>query len=524
MNYFILFPNQLFEIKYFPFQDLIKNTKQCHFFLLEDPIYFMDKERLLSMNILKRIFHRSTMKWYENYLKDNNFNVHYCSFLDLNEKNYEFILKKMKKIDKIHWINPVDHLVEERFEHFLKKEKIESIYYDTPLFLTNRSECLDYAKDKKKLLQTSFYIYQRKKLGLWITKDGKPISGKWTYDIENRKKIPKNQDIPSIDFNEYINKKDDKIIHESKEYILETFPKKYQLGDIENPELIFPISIDNTKLFFNDFLKYRFNYFGMYQDAILSNQSSQFKKNVNPILFHSGISCLMNIGFLTPSYVVQKTLEFYEKHKQKIKFSTIEGFIRQIIGWREHCRLTYETKYNIMKSTNILNSSYILSESFYNGSTGILPLDESIKNGFKFGYLHHILRLMVMGSFMLMAEVDPNYAMKWFYEMSCDSYEWNMINNVKCMAMWADKGEIYTTKPYIASSNYILKMSNYKKDGKWDILWDSLYWCFINKHKNLIKKNVRLAGIQLNLLKKKKKDEMNKYHIIKREFQKKFLK
>ena len=140
--------------------------------------------------------------------------------------------------------------------------------------------------------------------------------------------------------------------------------------------------------------------------------------------------------------------------------------------------------------------------------------------GFRYGYLHHIHRLMVMGSAMMMLEVHPDQAMKWFYEMSCDSYEWNMINNVKCMAMG---NLLYTTKPYMATSNYLKHMSNYPRDGKWDLLWDGMYWRFLKRHQSILKKNGRFGMIQVKYLKKKTIKQMKEYEECVKSFQKKFL-
>jgi deoxyribodipyrimidine photolyase-related protein len=207
--------------------------------------------------------------------------------------------------------------------------------------------------------------------------------------------------------------------------------------------------------------------------------------------------------------VIERLKEYIKTHK--IPFSSVEGFVRQIIGWREHCRLTYEIYYNTMKKTNILHSKWKLGEHWYKGTTGIKPIDDAIHIGFQYGYLHHILRLMVMGTSMLMLDVNPDEAIKWFYEMSCDSYEWNMINNVKCMAMWSDGGKLYTTKPYISTSNYLLRMSDYKRDGKWDKVWDGMYWIFLKRNKKWMKKNGRFGMIQIKYMKKKSIKEMREY-------------
>jgi deoxyribodipyrimidine photolyase-related protein len=281
----------------------------------------------------------------------------------------------------------------------------------------------------------------------------------------------------------------------------------------------FPTNFIDSKKWLKEFIQKRLNKFGQYQDAII-------KGNNNIFLYHSGISPMMNIGLLTPDYVINEVIKYFdkmdssEKHKE---LHNIEGFIRQIIGWREHCRLTYVIAYNKMKNANKLKNKYKIPKSWYsnNPNTGIEPLDNAIHNGWTYGYLHHIERLMIIGSFMLMIGIHPNEAYKWFFHMSCDSYDWNMINNVKIMALYAYP-DLYTTKPYIASSNYIFKMSNYKKDGIWDKIWDSLYWEFINKNKLLIKKNPRLS-IQIKNYDNKTNDEKISYKNIKNNLIKKLF-
>jgi deoxyribodipyrimidine photolyase-related protein len=490
----ILFPNQLFEKEYLPLS--IKDIDSI--VLIEDPLFFYDKERLTKMNLLKRMYQRASMKYYEHTIKKEwKKDVNYIEF----EKDYKMIYTQiLKPTNYIHWIDPVDHTLRKRFYQYLQTHTIHNTMYETPMFFITREECLKYGKGKKKVFQTSFYIEQRKRLGLWVDSDGKPKYGKWTFDTENRKPFPKHIDIPSI--HTFYTNEQEQYIKEARKYVERVFE-----GNLENKEYeiksIFPIDSKGAKKWYDIFLKERFRWFGMYQDAIKHDDKT------NPILYHSGISCVLNNGLLTPKYVIERLKEYIKTHK--IPFSSVEGFIRQIIGWREHCRLTYEIYYHTMKKTNILHSKWKLGEPWYNGTTGIKPIDDAIHIGFQYGYLHHILRLMVMGTSMLMLDVNPDEAMKWFYEMSCDSYEWNMINNVKCMAMWSDGGKLYTTKPYISTSNYLLRMSDYKRDGKWDKVWDGMYWIFLKRNEKWMKKNGRFGMIQIKYMKRKGIKEMKEY-------------
>jgi deoxyribodipyrimidine photolyase-related protein len=435
--------------------------------------------------------------------------------------------------------------MEERIKK--KYEKCKNIVMlETPNFLTTRGELLDYYHTKcderrinheKKLdkmtdnerhhlfKQTNFYMWQRYRLQILLNASGKPLGGKMTYDTENRKSIPAREKIPAIPriggkiIAEYI--------AEAREYI----GRKYRenQGNVDG-EILFPIMREDALKWFDEFLRDRLSKFGEYQDAFLKNSDPRD----NRLLYHSGISPIMNIGLINPGDIISRTLTYYTRHSRAISLSTIEGFLRQIIGWREHCRYTYLFAYDYMRVRNYMQHQRPLPSSFYSGTTGIRPLDDTIVRAFETGYLHHILRLMVMGSFMLMAEIRPDDAYKWFYEFSLDSAEWNMINNVRSMALYADGG-LYTTKPYIASSAYIEKMSNYgnidddKEKGdnkhhyKWTDIWDAFYWNFVNKNQKWIRKNGRLA-MQVKYYNKKTQKEKKQYAKIFNDVMKKLMK
>jgi deoxyribodipyrimidine photolyase-related protein len=507
----LLFPHQLFEPSLYP----ISTSQISQIILYEHPLYFQDPERLQQMNCLKRIFHRASMKAYFDIIKFIIKSVHYIDWSSKHDLDCVLsYVKKMKGTYHLHFIDPVDHMLRQRIQTYFDSH-ISYTIHETPLFLTSKEECHRYAtpfkKTGKRIQQTPFYIYQRKKLNLFVSKDGKPKGGKWTYDVNNRKPFPAQIDLPIVQMK--MTKEDMEYVEEARIYVKQTFSTASNLGSIDNP-LLFPIRHQTALQWLRNFFKTRFPLFGIYQDAFCDGT----KAMEHPFLFHSGISCLLNVGLLTPKQVVKEVCSYIRTHK--IPYSTIEGFLRQIIGWREHCRLTYETYYEEMKKANIYHHNKQLTEHWYKGTTGLKPIDDAIQMGFRYGYLHHILRLMVMGSMMCMLEVDPNCAMKWFYEMSCDSYEWNMINNVKCMAMYADGGTIYTTKPYIASSNYIRKMSTYKKDGVWNIVWDACYWYYVAKHQDVLRKTGRFIGSSLQ---KRSEEEKKRDKQIVRSIQKKLL-
>lgn len=230
----------------------------------------------------------------------------------------------------------------------------------------------------------------------------------------------------------------------------------------------------------NDFLETRFLEFGDYEDAIVRNAS---------ILNHSVLTPMLNVGLLTPHQILDKTIAFAFEHN--IPINSLEGFVRQIIGWREFIRGVYLTKGRQERTTNFWGFSRKIPASFYDGTTGILPVDETIRKVISTGYCHHIERLMVLGNFMLLCEFDPDDVYHWFMELFIDAYDWVMVPNVYGMSQFADGG-ILSTKPYISGSNYLMKMSDYPK-GEWQEIWDALFWRFMDKQRAFFLGNPRLG-------------------------------
>ena len=204
------------------------------------------------------------------------------------------------------------------------------------------------------------------------------------------------------------------------------------------------------------------------------------------------------------------TLDFIEE--SNIPLNSTEGFLRQIIGWREFTRGIYESNGSFQRTRNFWNFEKKIPSSFYDGSTGIKPVDDTIKNIINYAYCHHIERLMVIGNIMCLLRYDPDEVYRWFMELFIDAYDWVMVPNIYGMSLHSDGG-LMTTKPYISGSNYILKMSNYKKDS-WCEIWDALYWDFIDKERVFFKKNPRMS-MMVNLYDKKNTDVKKKYqHIL----------
>jgi deoxyribodipyrimidine photolyase-related protein len=454
MDIFIIYPVNLFSNI-----DLLKDK---YIYLIEEPRFFID----FNYHKLKLAYHRATMKSYYDYLKNNNIKIEYINY---NEKIDE-LYKKINKITKtskkkVYIYDPCDNILLNKVVKIIPTIIVEN----TLNFLINKdliSENLSKFYNKKYNHQ-NFYKWQRTRLNILIEKDGTPKGGKWSFDNENRKKLPKNINIPKI-IN--LNQNNNHII-EAKNYIETNFKKNY--GSLNN--FVYPINHEDTKKWLDNFLKNKFENFGPYEDA---------ESLKDPFLYHSVLSPMMNIGLITDSEVIEITL----KYENKIPIESFEGFIRQIIGWRNYLYAIYLLEGNNFKKLNFLNHTNRLNkEIMWKGNTNILPIDNVIKKINDFGYAHHIERLMYLGNYMFLCMINPNDVYEIFMEWTIDAYEWVMIPNVYGMSQFSDGGKIMT-RPYFSSSNYILKMSEYKKDN-WCKIYDFLYYNFINTHQKYLSKN-----------------------------------
>ena len=473
----IIFPNQLFEES-----NLFLNKKKTY--LIEEHLFF----KQFNFHKQKLVFHRSSMKNYENYLLSKGIDIAYIETKN-QDSDIRIFLDKIN-VTEINIYHPEDNWLEKRIKKSCKKNNIKINIEENPLFLTAHDDLLPFFNpEKKKLFQTSFYKSQRKKMKILIDNDQNPVGGKWTYDDMNRHKFPKNKKTPTLDYS----KLQSENYRDSVNYVQKNFTENFGIiNDIQ----LYPTDFKTSRIWFNDFLITRFDEFGIYEDAVLIEES---------IINHSVLSPLINSGLLNPKYVVKNSLEFYKKNK--IPINSTEGFIRQIIGWREFIRGVYVSKGSEERTKNYWNFNRKIPKSFYDGNTGIDPIDDTIKKVEKSAYGNHIERLMILGNFMVLCEFDPNEVYKWFMEVFIDSYDWVMVPNVYGMSQFADGG-LMSTKPYISSSNYIIKMSDYKK-GEWSDIWDGLFWSFMDKQRDFFKKNPRMRMLissfdKMDSLKKEK--------------------
>ena len=462
MKLFLVLGNQLFSPKY------LKDFTDQTFYMCED----FGLCTFQKHHKLKILLFLSSMRSYRDELKSKKLKVIYndCNedFKLSYEKKLEKIIKE-KKIKEVYFFEIEDIFFENKLKSFLNKKNIKFKEIKSPMFLTSRVEFKEYLKDTKRPFMANFYKINRSKFGILMNKDGTPKGGKWSFDEENRKKLPDKVKIPkNLKF------KFTKHTEEIKKFIDKNF--KNHPGSTDN--FWFPTTREQSQKLLDQFLKDKLNLFGDYEDAV-SNKSN--------ILFHSALSPIINLGLITPREILEKI----KKIEKKVRINSLEGYVRQIIGWREFMRGIYQNYDKRLEDSNFFNHKNKMKLSWYNGTTGLDPLDYSIKNALNYGWSHHIERLMILANIMNLCQIHPKQVYKWFMEMFVDSSDWVMAPNVYGMGLFSDGG-IFATKPYICGSSYFLKMMDFKK-GEWCNIMDGLYWNFINRNRKFFQKNPRLS-------------------------------
>lgn len=462
MSIGVVFPHQLFEQS-----PLFATCKTIY--VVEEFLFF----RQYRFHRQKIAFHRASMKFYADYLVSKGIEIVYIDSFD-EQSDVRKLIPYFRSVGITHfeYIDTTDNWLESRLNKTCCEQGVTANKHRTSLFINSAEDIITYFSDKKRMFQTDFYKHQRLSRNILMEQNRKPFGGKWTYDDENRLKYPKGKVAPlvkTLTLNAFY--------QEAITYTNTHFSDNY--GALKT-DFSYPSTFEESKQWFRDFLETRFSEFGSYEDAIVSGQH---------FLHHSVLTPMLNVGLLTPQWIIEETLEYAANHQ--IPLNSLEGFIRQIVGWREFIRAVYELKGSEERTMNYWGFKRKIPASFWNATTGIEPIDSTIKKVLETGYCHHIERLMVLGNFMLLCEFDPDEVYRWFMELFIDSYDWVMVPNVYGMSQFADGG-LMSTKPYISGSNYLMKMSDFKK-GDWQKIWDGLFWRFMHVHRNFFLQNPRLG-------------------------------
>ena len=473
MNLVLVLGNQLFDPRILSGKGLCK--KNTIVFMREDhelATYFRFHKH-------KIIFFLAAMRSYRDELRAHGYRVHYEE-LDINSErllsvSFETALEEFargKRVDSISLFEVEDKPFEKRILALFRKNKWHANIWESPMFLTSRPQFQSYLMSTRRPLMKSFYELQRRRHGILMENDG-PLGGVWSFDPQNRRPLNREYPtphLPDVEFGEHVPR-----VQELVNALFSSHPGR-------SVDFWLPVDRRQAQSWLQVFLSERLYNFGPYEDALAPHSD---------FVFHSVLTPFLNTGLLTPREVIELTLKFARTNE--IPLASLEGFIRQILGWREFIRGIYQNFGELQETGNFWNHHNRLSPLWWSGNTGIPPLDKTLSKVLRRGYAHHIERLMVLGSLMLLLEIHPSEAYRWFMEMFVDSSDWVMGPNIFGMALFSDGG-IFSTKPYICGSNYLRKMGGYSK-ASWCDGVDGLYWSFIKKHEAFFLRNPRLSMI-----------------------------
>lgn len=461
----LIYPHQLFSQH--PALDLAREI-----YLIEDPLFFgNDPHWPLLVHKQKLMLHRASMQAYAAELISQGYRVHVIECPEGTQIDSPKLLTihLPPALSEIHYADVSDDVLDRRIQRFAKAQNILLTSYASPHFISPCDFLETQIARKKKPFMASFYEAQRKRTGILIDQEENPFGGKWSFDTENRSKLPKAHTPPEEPFcsaNSYT--------EEAKRYVERKFP--HHLGSTKN--FRWPVTRAEAAMWLKQFMDQRLELFGQYEDAISIKHST---------IYHSAITPMLNIGLIDTKSVIHQALA----RQTEVPLNSLEGFIRQVIGWREFMHGIYRHRGVNIRTQNFWSFERKIPASFYDGTTGIPPIDRVIRQLLTDGWCHHIERLMILGNFMLLCRFHPDEVYRWFMEMFVDSYDWVMVPNIYGMSQFADGGT-FTTKPYISGSNYVLKMSDEPK-GDWCKIWDGLFWTFIADHHAFFLKNPRLS-------------------------------
>lgn len=429
-----------------------------------------------------------SMRAFAEYLEDKGHQVVYIQ-IDAGENKHRLtdnlqMLIDGHNIDKFEYQLPDEYRLDKQLQGFCGTLDIEYESFDTEHFLTSRTALSEFFEGKKQLLMESFYRDMRKKHNV-LMDEGEPVGSKWNYDHENRKKMPEDVLFP-----------DPKAFPEDVLKVVEQIESvgSETIGNIDPEKFIWPTTRSRSLALLRFFIDECLPNFGKYQDAMTTRGWS---------LFHSRLSFALNSKMLHPLEVIERVEEAWKEDQDKYPLNAVEGFIRQILGWREYMRGIYWKYMPEYASKNYFDHQRKLPSWFWTGETKMKCLSHAIGQSLDHAYAHHIQRLMVTGNFSLLAGIDPDEVDQWYLGIYIDAIEWVEITNTRGMSQFADGG-IVATKPYVSSANYMNKMSHYcsscsydhkKKVGENACPFNSFYWGFLDRNREQLGNNPRMGMI-----------------------------
>lgn len=476
------------------------NPKHSWFDTVDDNVVFLMAEMrqetdYVRHHIQKVVAFFLSMRSFSNHLQSLGHNVIYYQLDDTSNQqdpalNINSLIDTYRCI-KFEYQEPDEYRLDLQLKSICKNLSIETQVYKTEHFLTDRADLEHFFEGKKQFIMEYFYRDMRKKYNILIDESGNPEGGEWNYDKSNRKKWNDKDRIP-------------------KELTFDTDVKEVvamiqlaninTMGNIDVDNFGWPTSFEESQKVLKYFCENLLKHFGDYQDAMHTDQK---------FLFHSRLSFAMNSKMLHPLDIVKAVINYWLNHRSDVDLTQVEGFVRQIIGWREYMRGIYWMQMPEYAKLNKLDNQQNLPKFYWTGKTKMNCLQKSVKQSLDDAYAHHIQRLMVLGNFALLSQVHPDQVDQWYLGVYIDAIEWVEITNTRGMSQFADGG-IVATKPYVSSGNYINKMSNYCKECHYNVNdktgekacpFNSLFWNFLDDKKDYFKGNNRM-GMMMNLLNK----------------------
>jgi deoxyribodipyrimidine photolyase-related protein len=483
--------------------DQLNHSHPWYRYVDDEVIFVMMEVRsetdYVQHHIQKVIAIFDSMRNFAEELKSQGHNVHYIKIND--PENKPTITENLSQICKCHSVKelhyqlPDEYRLDEELKQLESTIGIPTFSVDSFHFLTSRVELGEFFNGKKSYLMESFYRYMRVKHQILIDNFGNPIGGKWNFDQDNRNKVPKNHSIQAVPL---MSKNVSNMVEEIKLAGIKT------IGQISPDKFSWNTTRSEALSLLEDFVSIALPFFGTLQDAMTENHW---------YLYHSRLSFALNVKLISPKEVIERVEFAYRETEGLYELNQIEGFIRQILGWREYMRGVYWAQMPEYSRLNYFQNKRPLPAWFWNGNTKMNCLKHAISQSLEKAYAHHIQRLMVTGNFALLSGIHPDEVDNWYLGIYIDAFEWVEITNTRGMSQFADGG-IVGSKPYVSSASYIHKMSDYcencfykhdLKVGETACPFNSLYWNFFDEHADKLRSNPRL-GMMLNVWNKMSND------------------
>lgn len=433
------------------------------------------------------------MEHFAKALKSAGFNVLHLTLDDTkDDESLPALLTRLAKhyqCKRIEYQYPDEYRLKQQLQAFSENSECAINAYDTEHFLLPFNDICQHFKKDKHVKMEFFYRAMRKRFNILMDENNEPVGGKWNFDQQNRNKL-KQHDLNAIPEPLCFGHDVKDILSRIKKHNITTF------GECSH-SILWPTTRYEAKQLLDFFCDHLLVHFGQFQDAMTCQSEHQWS------LYHSRLSFALNTKMLHPMQVIKRVIEAFEKQQQKIDIAQVEGFIRQILGWREYVRGIYWQNMPDYANKNALEAKRALPDYFWHANTKMKCMHHAIKQSLDTAYAHHIQRLMITGNFCLLTAINPNEVDAWYLGIYIDAIEWVEMPNTRGMSQFADGGLI-ATKPYAASGNYINKMSDYCKDCHYNVKekatddacpFNSLYWNFMLEHEQLLSKNPRIGMI-----------------------------